>query len=48
MAWFNLCGNEPCGLLYLVTNKYDAQNPDEERAVHDAFVSEDWWLPENK
>ena len=41
-------GNEPCGLLYLVTNKYDAQNPDEERAVHDAFVSEDWWLPENK
>lgn len=41
-------GNEPCGLLYLVTNVYNPQNPDEERAPFDAFVPKDWWLPENK
>lgn len=41
-------GNEPCGLLYLVTNKYDPNNPDEERAGAFEFVEKDWWLPENK
>ena len=41
-------GNEPCGLLYLVTNKYDPINPDEERAGPFDFVDESWWLPENK
>jgi|3_EtaG_2_1085321.scaffolds.fasta_scaffold28884_3 dTDP-4-dehydrorhamnose 3,5-epimerase len=41
-------GNEPCGLLYLVTNKYDPRNPDEERAPYDSFVDAGWWKPENK
>ena len=41
-------GNEPCGLLYLVTKKYDPKNPDEERAGAFEFVEKDWWLPENK
>ena len=41
-------GNEPCGLLYLVTRKYDPKNPDEERAGAFEFVEKDWWLPENK
>lgn len=30
-------GDQPCGLLYYVTRKYDPQNPDEERASYDAF-----------
>jgi len=41
-------GNEPCGLLYLVTKKYNPNNPDEERAGAFEFVDEGWWLPENK
>ena len=41
-------GNEPCGLLYLVTKKYDPKNPDEERAGAFEFVEKEWWLPENK
>jgi len=41
-------GTKPVGLLYLVTNKYDARRPDEERAPHDNFVDSSWWLPENK
>ena len=39
-------GNEPCGLLYLVTRKYDPKNPDEERAGPFGFVDKEWWLPE--
>ena len=41
-------GDEPCGLLYLVTKKYDPENPDEERAGAFEFVDKEWWLPENK
>ena len=41
-------GNEPCGLLYLVTNKYNPESPDEERAGPFDFVDKNWWLPENK
>jgi len=41
-------GNEPCGLLYLVTQKYNSNTPDEERTGAFEFVGEDWWLPENK
>jgi dTDP-4-dehydrorhamnose 3,5-epimerase-like enzyme len=41
-------GNEPCGLLYLVTKRYDPSSPDEERRPYDSFVGHDWWLPENK
>jgi dTDP-4-dehydrorhamnose 3,5-epimerase len=41
-------GNEPCGLLYLVTKKYDHESPDEERCPFDKYVGKDWWLPENK
>jgi len=41
-------GDKPCGLLYLVTKRYDSNIPDEERAPHDMFVPKDWWLPENK
>ena len=41
-------GNEPCGLLYLVTKKYNPNNPDEERAGAFEFVDKGWWLPENK
>ena len=41
-------GNQPCGLLYFVTNKYDPENPDEERAGAFEFVEPSWWLPENK
>jgi dTDP-4-dehydrorhamnose 3,5-epimerase len=41
-------GTEPCGLLYLVTKRYDPSNPDEERATPDTFVGLDWWKPENK
>lgn len=40
-------GNEPVGLLYLVTNLYDPRRPDEERVPYDDFVGHDWWLPEN-
>lgn len=40
-------GNEPCGLLYLVTNSYNPDDPDEERASHDSFVPETFWLPPN-
>lgn len=41
-------GDEPCGLLYLVTKKYNPNNPDEERWPFDKYVGKDWWLPENK
>jgi dTDP-4-dehydrorhamnose 3,5-epimerase-like enzyme len=41
-------GNEPCGLLYLVTKRYDPNSPDEERLPYTEFVGHDWWLPENK
>ena len=30
-------GATPCGLLYLVTEKYDPKDPDEERAPWDSF-----------
>ena len=41
-------GDKPCGLLYLVTNKYNPVKPDEERAPFSSFVPRDWWFPENK
>lgn len=41
-------GDEPCGLLYLVSKKYDPNSPDEQRASFESFVGPDWWLPENK
>jgi len=41
-------GNEPCGLMYYVTNRYDPSSPDEERAGYKEFVPEDWWLPKNE
>ena len=41
-------GPEPCGLLYLVTNKYNPNKPDEERAGPFDFTEKSWWLPENK
>lgn len=41
-------GDEPCGLLYLVTNKYNPEEPDEERASWENFAPEGFWLPENK
>mgnify|MGYP002001203015 FL=1 len=41
-------GEEPCGLLYLVTNKYNPKNPDEERASWENFAPEGFWFPENK
>jgi len=41
-------GNEPCGLLYLVTKRFDKNTPDEDRTHYTDFVGHDWWLPENK
>tara|TARA_R110000744_G_scaffold169519_3_gene287404 strand:- start:2135 stop:2578 length:444 start_codon:yes stop_codon:yes gene_type:complete len=41
-------GDEPVGLLYLVTKKYDPEAPDEERADCKNFGPEGFWLPENK
>jgi len=41
-------GNEPVGLLYLVTKQYNPLKPDEERANCENFAPEGWWLPENK
>jgi dTDP-4-dehydrorhamnose 3,5-epimerase len=41
-------GNEPVGLLYLVTRAYNPIAPDEERAPYDKWVGREWWLPENK
>mgnify|MGYP003145800347 CR=1 FL=1 len=41
-------GNEPCGLLYFVTNLFDLENPDEERAGPFDFVESTWWEPECK
>lgn len=40
-------GTEPVGLLYLVTNEYNAVSPDEERCPHYNFVGNIWWLPPN-
>lgn len=37
---FRVLGNEPATLLYYVTNQYDPENPDEERADWNAFY--DW------
>ena len=36
---FQVLGNEPCKMLYYVTNKYDPSEPDEERADWDEFFS---------
>ena len=41
-------GTQPCGLLYLVTKKYNLEEPDEERAKWTSFVGHDWWYPEYK
>jgi dTDP-4-dehydrorhamnose 3,5-epimerase len=41
-------GSEPCGLLYFVTNEYNPQDPDEERASWTDFVGADWWFAEYK
>ena len=41
-------GDKPVGLLYLVTEKYNPNEPDEERAGHLSFVDDEWWKPENK
>ena len=41
-------GDEPVGLLYLVTNLYDPNNPDEERAGWENFGPSGFWFPENK
>ena len=41
-------GDEPCGLLYLVTKKYNSSDPDEERAGWKNFGPEGFWFPENK
>lgn len=40
-------GDKPCGLLYLVTNKYNQEDPDEERASWENFGPEGFWFPEN-
>jgi dTDP-4-dehydrorhamnose 3,5-epimerase len=39
LVWhgFRVLGNKPATLLYHVTNKYDPENPDEERMAWDAF-----------
>ena len=41
-------GTQPCGLLYLVTKKYNPAEPDEERTKWNEFVGHDWWYPEFK
>ena len=41
-------GNEPCGLLYLVTKKYNSDEPDEERASWNSFGDDSFWYPEWK
>ena len=41
-------GPQPVGLLYIVTNQYDEEKPDEERIGFEAFVGAEWWFPENK
>lgn len=41
-------GASPCGLLYFVTNEYDPNIPDEERAPWNDFVGSNWWSPEFK
>ncbi|MBT4111502.1 dTDP-4-dehydrorhamnose 3,5-epimerase family protein [Candidatus Woesearchaeota archaeon] len=35
-------GNEPCGLLYYVTNKYNGVTPDEDRADYEDFGTGIW------
>lgn len=44
---YTTVGNAPCGLLYHVTKKYDAKDPDEWRVDWDAF-GEAIWKVENK
>ena len=39
-------GNKPCGLIYYMTERYNAEKPDEERAPWDAFGYE--WAPKNR
>jgi len=41
-------GTKPVGLLYLVTNTYNPQDPDEERSAFPSWVGHQWWKPENK
>lgn len=47
LVWhgFRILGTEPGTLLYWVTNKFDPNNPDEERAPFDKFYS---WTTEYK
>jgi dTDP-4-dehydrorhamnose 3,5-epimerase len=35
-------GHEPAGLLYFVTEQYDAASPDEERTAYDALAGFPW------
>lgn len=35
-------GHTPAGLLYYVTHSYNPEQPDEERAAHDAFTGFPW------
>jgi len=35
-------GHTPAGLLYYVTHSYNPEQPDEERAAHDAFAGFPW------
>jgi dTDP-4-dehydrorhamnose 3,5-epimerase len=39
---FKVVGTEPGVLLYYVTNKYDPDNPDEERAPWNSFWEDGW------
>lgn len=41
-------GNKPCGLLYFVTQQYNPEVPDEERANYTRFTTREWWLPKNE
>jgi dTDP-4-dehydrorhamnose 3,5-epimerase len=40
-------GPQPVGLLYLVSNQYDPDDPDEERCDFQSFVGQEWWLPKH-
>ena len=43
---FTCLGDKPCGLLYFMTERYDPDDPDEERAPWDSFGYN--WFPENR
>jgi dTDP-4-dehydrorhamnose 3,5-epimerase len=49
-TWHGLSsiGDEPVCLLYLVTKKYNPEEPDEERDHYKAFVPNDFWEPKFK